>query len=268
MRHLGAIAGRELGAYFRSPVAYGVLVLFSLLSGFFFVAQVVQFDGLVQSIPFYEQFYQQPDFGEQINLNDNFIAEYLGVHWILLLFLVPGLTMNLFAGERQHHTDELLLTSPLSILEIVLGKYLATALMVTLLGAVVALLTGITFWFGNPPPEFAKTAAGLLGLWLLALSYAAFGTFTSALTRSPILAFLLCFLVLLMLALASFFAAGAGEGGGGALLALLRWLSTEHHFGQMRQGLLSTTALAHFVFFIAASLLLAKTAVESVRWRQ
>ena len=265
MRHLPAIAGRELRSYFVSPVAYVVLVLFSVLGGFFFVASVLSFDANVAQAQQFQAF----DFLRDLNLNDHLIMPFYQIMWIVVLFLVPGLTMGLFASEKTNGTQELLMTSPITIWELVLGKYLAAAAMVTLLVVMLGLWTGILFLYGEPEP--LKTLGGLLGLWLIGLAYAAVGCFASSLTKNQLIAFFLALVLLLILWLLSVVADLGGAGGaaaaGSQVSDLLRWLSSADHFEDLMKGLVDTRALAYFAFVIGTFLLLTKAAVESVRWR-
>lgn len=265
MRHLGAIAGRELRSYFVSPVAYVVLVLFAVLGGFFFVASVLSFDANVSQAQQFQAF----DFLQELNLNDHLITPFYQIMWIVVLFLVPGLTMGLFASEKTNGTQELLMTSPITIWELVLGKFLAAAAMVTLLVVMLALWTGILFLYGDPEP--LKTLSGLLGLWLIGLSYAAVGCFASSVTRNQLIAFFLALVLLLILWLLAVVADLGGAGGaaaaGSGVSDLMRWLSSADHFEDLMQGRVDTRSLAYFGFVIGSFLLLTKAAVESVRWR-
>lgn len=265
MRHLGTIAGRELKSLFVSPVAYVVLTLFAVLAGFFFLSSVLQFSEYIARLT---QF-QVLDQLRELNLNDHVIAPFFGVMSVVLLFLVPGITMGLFAAEKANGTDELLLTSPLTIWEIVLGKFLAAAAFVAILVALVALFPAVLFAYGDP--EIPKTLAGLLGLLLVGLSYAAIGAFASSVTRSQVIAFVLSFVLLLLLWMLSFLADLGATGGplgqSSTLTELLRYLSTADHFEEMVKGLVSTSDLVYFAALIGTFLLLAKAAVESVRWR-
>ena len=265
MTHLGAIAGRELRSYFVSPVAYVVLVLFAVLGGFFFVASVLSFDANVsQAMQF-----QAAEFLKELNINDHLLMPFYQIMWIVVLFLVPGLTMGLFASEKTNGTQELLMTSPITIWELVLGKYLAAAAMVTLLVVMMGLWTGILFIYGDPEP--LKTLSGLLGLWLIGLSYAAVGCFASSVTRNQLIAFFLALVLLLILWLLAVVADLGGAGGaaaaGSGLSDVMRWLSSADHFEELTKGLVDTRTLAYFAFMIGTFLLLTKTAVESVRWR-
>jgi len=262
MKHVGTIAGRELKSFFVSPVAYVVLALFAVLAGFFFISGLLQFSDVVIRL----QQFQALDQLRELNLNDHMIGPFLGVMSVVLLFLIPGITMGLFAAEKTNGTDELLLTSPLTIWEIVLGKYLAAAAFVGILVAMVALYPLLLFIYGNP--EVPKTAAGLLGLLLVGLTYTAIGAFASSLTRSQVIAFVLALVLLLLLWMLSFLAdLGAGAGPLGIFSPFLRYLSSSDHFEQLMKGLIDTTDLVYFAVLSGSFLLLAKAAVESVRWR-
>ncbi len=267
MRHIGVIAGRELRSYFVSPVAYAVLALFAVIGGFMFLASVLSFDTSVAQAQQYQAF----DFLQELNLNDHLITPFYQIMWIVFLILIPGLTMGLFAAEKANGTEELLLTSPITIWELVLGKFLAAVAMVTLLTAMLAAFTGIAFLYAEPRPELLKTSAGLIGVWLVGVTYAAVGGFASSLTRNQLIAFFLAIVLTLILWLLSVVAdlggAGGAVGATSQVSEVLRWLSSANHFEDLLKGLVDTRALAYFAFMIASFLLLTKAAVESVRWR-
>lgn len=265
MRHTWPVASRELKSLFVSPVAYAVLTLFAVLAGFFFLSSILQFNEYVVRLQQFQLF----DRLQEMNLNDHVIAPFFDVMSVVLLFLIPGITMGLFAAEKANGTQELLLTSPLTLWELVIGKFLAAALFVTLLVALVALFPGLLFVYGDP--ELGKTGAGLLGLLLVGLAYAAIGAFASSVTQSQLVAFFLAFVLLLVLWMLSFLAdlgaAGGSFGAGTGIGDFLRWLSTSEHFGNLVRGLVDTADLAYFAVVVGTFLLLAKAAVESVRWR-
>ena len=282
MKHLGAIAGRELRSLFVSPVAYAVLTLFAVLAGFFFLLSV---QGFRETMAYYQQV-GQFDVLRQLNLNNQVIGPFIQVMWIVFLFLIPGITMGLFANEKTNGTEELLMTSPITIWELVLGKYLAAAAFVTILIAMMALFPALLFLdadtpvlgaifsgfdLADPDPEGLQMWAGLLGLWLLGLTYAAVGTFSSSLTRNQLVAFFLALALLLILWLLSVVAdLGVAEGAAGTasqVSAVLTWLSTSDHFDKLARGLVDTRDLAYFAFMIGTFLVFTKTSVESVRWR-
>jgi ABC-2 type transport system permease protein len=259
MRHVGNVAARELRGLFLSPVAYGVLALFSVLAGLFFILNLAWFNDLI----FRLQQFQAFDRLEEMNLNDDLIREFYGSMSVVLLFLVPGVTMGLFAAEKTNGTQELLLTSPLTIWDIVLGKFLAGAIFVGVMVAIVGTYPLLLFFYGDP--EAGKTLAGLAAVLLVGWTYVAIGAFASSLTRSQVVAFLVSFVLLLSLLLlpaVSDLGVAAGEAGG-----VLRWVSTAPHFEEMVKGLVTTPDLAYFAVMIGTFLLLTKAAVESVRWR-
>lgn len=264
MKHVGAIAGRELGSLFASPAAYAVLTLFAVLAGFFFLSGVLQFQEYVIRL----QSFQMMEQLNELNLNDHVIAPFYHVMSVVMLFLIPGITMGLFASEKANGTQELLLTSPITIWELVIGKFLAAAAFVLLLVVLLALFPAILFLYGDP--EVGKTASGLLGLLLVGLVYAAIGSFASSVTQSQLIAFFLAFVLLLLLWMLGFLAdLGAAGGSGGAEVTgdLLRWLSSAEHFESMVMGLIDTKDLAYFGVMTAGFLVITKSAVESVRWR-
>ena len=264
MKHVGAIAGRELNSLFVSPVAYAVMTLFAVLAGFFFLSGVLQFQEYVIRL----QSFQAMEQLEELNLNDHVIAPFLHVMSVVLMFLVPGITMGLFASEKTNGTLELLLTSPITIWELVIGKFLAAAAFVAILVLLLALFPAILFTYGDP--EIGKTAAGLLGLLLVGLVYAAIGAFASSVTQNQVIAFVLSFVLLLVLWMLGFLAdlgAAGGAATGEWIGDVLRWLSSADHFESMVMGLVDTKDLAYFGVMAIAFLVLAKTAIESVRWR-
>ncbi|MCH7644440.1 MAG: ABC transporter permease subunit [Myxococcales bacterium] len=259
MRHVASVAGRELRSLFVSPVAYGVLSLFSMLAGMFFILDL----GWFEQVLF--QFQQYPGQLADFNLNDGLLHEFYGSISVILLFLIPGITMGVYAAEKTNGTEELLLTSPLTIWDIVLGKFAAGAIFIAVLIGIVGLFAGMLFLYGDP--EVGKTASGLLGLLLTGWTYVAIGGFASAVTRSQIVAFLITLVVLVTLLLlpgiAEFGIAGSAPG----VSDTLRYLSVQLHFDPLLNGLVDTADLTYFAVMIGSFLVITKAAVESARWR-
>ncbi len=266
MRHTGTIAARDLRALFLSPVAYVVLTLWSVIAGTFFLASLIGFqDRQIQ----YQQFQMLQQI-QAMNLNDDLIEPFIGSMWVIVLFLLPAVTMGLVSSEKANGTEELLLTSPLSIWEIVLGKFLAGVGFVTVMTAIVAFFPAILFVYGEP--EVGKTLTGLLSLLLVSMTYVAVGVFASSVTRNQLIAFILTFVLLLILGMMLPFIvdlsmAGSGLGTDSAIAQIVRWMATGSHVERMLQGLVDTADLAYFVIATAAFLLLSKTVIESARWR-
>ncbi len=261
MKHVPTVAWRELRSLFVSPVAYGVLSLFAVLAGLFFVLGVAAFNTWVLQL---EQ-YQALDQLQKINLSDHLVAQFYDSIGVILLIAVPGITMGLFAAEKTNGTQELLLTSPLTIWDVVLGKFAAAAAFIAILVAVVAAFPGLLFVYGDP--EVGKTVSGLLGLLLMGWTYVSIGVFASSMTRSQVVSFLITIVLLLVLLLMPALSELGVLGGASGLGGALDWISTGEHFQQLLKGLVDTRDLAYFAVIIGSFLLLTKASVESVRWR-
>jgi ABC-2 type transport system permease protein len=259
VKHVPTVAWRELRSMFVSPVAYAVMSLFAVLSGLFFIIHVV---GFLKEIERRAMFGQM---AEQLNLSDHVVAYYLGSMDVVFWFLVPAITMGLFAAEKTNGTQELLLTSPLTMWDIVLGKFAAGASFIAILVAMVAVFPALLFAFGDP--EVGKTVAGLLGMLLAGWTYVAVGAFASSVTRSQVVSFLIAVVLLLLLWMLAAISGLGVLGGEGGVAEALKWLSTGEHVQQMLQGLVDTGDLAYFAVVIGAFLLITKASVESVRWR-
>jgi ABC-2 type transport system permease protein len=257
VRNAFTIAGKELRSYFVSPVAYVVLTGFLLLGGWFFFNLLARFNFLLS---IYSAM-RNPEAQMRLNLNDFVIAPLLHNLSVVLVILVPVITMRSFAEEKRSGTYELLMTSPLSITEIVAGKFLgALGFLIVMLG-----LTGIypliLLMYGNP--EMGVIAAGYLGLLLLATAFLTVGLLTSSFTENQIIAAVSCLVLLLLLYVISWPAETAGP----VLGAVLKYVSLTEHFGEMVKGVLDTKDLVYFGSVILLALFLTQRSVESVRWR-
>jgi len=251
------IAGKELRSYFVSPIAYVVLTGFLLLGGWFFFNLVARFDFLLS---IYSAM-RNPEAQARLNLNEFVIAPLLHNLSVVLVILTPVITMRSFAEEKRAGTYELLMTSPLSVTEIVLGKFLGVlGFLVVMLG-----LTGIypliLLTYGNP--EVGMMASGYLGLFLLAVSFACVGLLTSALTDNQIIAAVSCLVALLLLYVISW----PADTTGGVLGPLLKYVSLTEHFSEMVRGVIRLQDVVYFSSVILLSLFITQRAVESVRWR-
>jgi len=259
VRHVASVAGRELRSLFVSPVAYGVLSLFAVLAGMFFIIDMSWFEQILFQAP------QYPDQLGQFNLNDGLLREFYGSMSVVLLFLIPGITMGVYAAEKANGTEELLLTSPLTIWDIVLGKFAAGAIFIALLVGIIGVFAGVLFVYGDP--EVGKTVSGLLGLLLTGWTYVAIGGVASAITRSQIVAFLVTLVALITLLLLPGMAEFGIAGNAPGVADTLRYLSVQLHFDPLLGGLVDTADLAYFAVMIGSFLVLTKATVESVRWR-
>ena len=257
MRNVLTIVGKELRSYFVSPIAYVVLTGFLLLGGWFFFNLLSRFNLLLS-------LYIQVQGGEaanRFNLNDYVIAPLMHNLAIILVILVPMITMRAYAEERKGGTYELLLTSPVRTGEIVLGKFVAAFLFITIMIGLTLIYPAILVAFGNP--ELGIMASGYLGLLLLATVFVAVGLLTSSFTENQIIAAVSGLVATLLLYVIGWPAETAGD----VLGPLLRYLSVTEHFSEMVRGIIDTRALIYFASLITLALFLTQRSVESLRWR-
>lgn len=258
MRHISAIAGREIRSIFATPVAYVIFSAYAVFAGFIFFASLGLFLTQLQQI----QALGMLQLLDQWNLNDVVIAPAFFTFAIVFLILIPLLTMRAFAEERATGSIELVLTSPVSVWEIVIGKYVAVLSVVALLVALTALYPGLLFLYGNP--EVLQTLGGLLALFLYGAGLAALGCFVSALTQNQIIAASVGIVAALVLLVLPAAADGAQSEG---VRATLRYLGTSTHYEQGLRGQLRSEDLAYFGAMVLIFLSLARAAIDSLRWR-
>jgi ABC-2 type transport system permease protein len=257
VRNALTIAGKELRSYFVSPIAYVVLTGFLLLGGWFFFNLLARFNFLLSVY----SALQNPEAQMRLNLNEFVISPLLHNLSVVLVILIPMITMRSFAEEKRSGTYELLMTSPLSITEIVAGKFIAVVTFLLIMIGLTGIYPLILLAYGNP--EVGVMAAGYLGLTLLAVAFATVGLLTSSLTENQIIAAVSCLVVLLLLYVIAWPADTAGP----VLGEVLKYLSLTEHFAEMVRGVIDTKELVYFASVILLALFLTQRSVESVRWR-
>lgn len=255
MRNVLTIAGKELRSLFVSPIAYVVLTGFLLLGGWFFFNLLFRFSYL---LTVYTGL-QNSEGLQGLNLNEYVMSPLLHNLTIVLVIMIPLISMRAFAEEKRSGTYELLLTSPLTVTEIVVGKLLGAVAFVGIMILLTAIYPAILLLYGNP--ELGVIAAGYLGLFLLAAVFVSVGLLTSSLTENQIVAAVACFVVLLLLYVISWPAETAGVAMGG----MLKYLSVVDHFGEMVKGLIDTQDIVYFLSLIVLSLFLTHRSVEASR---
>jgi ABC-2 type transport system permease protein len=249
-----AIAGRELRAYFASPIAYIVIGLFAALYGAFFVLYLFLF--VEQSMRMGAM-----GMGGPVNVNQMMMRPLLGNMAVVMLFMLPMLTMRTYAEEKRSGTFELLLTSPLTDVQIVLGKFFGAMAVFALMLAVSALNVLLLFVWGTP--EWKQLLTSYLGLLLMGGSFVALGLFLSSLTRSQVVAGAATFAIALLLWIVSWF----GETGSETVRSLASFLSVIEHYEDFSKGVIDTRHLAYYLSFIVFGLFLTVRSVDSERWR-
>jgi ABC-2 type transport system permease protein len=253
MRNILTIAGKELRGYFASPIAYVVIGLFALLFGWFFYVPLSFFNR--------QSMQMSMGMGGNLNINQMLIAPMLTNATVVILFIMPMITMRTYSEEKRSGTIELLLTSPLTDTQIILGKFLGAMGLYAAMLAVTLLHMGILFLYGNP--EWKPVMTGYLGLLLMGGSFLSVGLFISSLTKNQIVAGMATFAVFLMLWVINWIGSFVGP----TAQAILSQLSIVDHFDDFAKGVLDTKHLVYYLSFISFGLFLTAKSVDSERWR-
>lgn len=261
LSNIWAIVAKELRHYFFSPIAYVVMMIFLTLAGYFFHFGLIRFMERFRYFKGMMQVYQNPELLAQLNLNEWVIAPALFNMVFVFLFLLPLVMMRSFAEEKRQRTDELLLTSPLTTDEILLGKFLGAMAFIAILLAPTAAYQAVLFSVSEP--ELGPVLTGYAGVALFAAAGVSIGLFASSLTENQIIAAVITFVVLLFMFIINF--VGASEGT--FLGDLVKYLSVADHLKNLLRGILDTRDLVYFGSIIALFLFLTKRSLESVSWR-
>ena len=252
MRNAFTIAGKELRGFFVSPMGWVVMGLYALLFGYFFMAHLTYF---------VQQSMQSQMGGGPININQFMIRPLLQNVALINLFLLPMITMRAYAEEKRSGTIELLLTSPVSDLQIILGKFLGAIGFYAALLAVTMVYVGILFAFGTP--EWRPVVTGYLGLLLMGGCFLSVGLFISSTTKNQVVAGAATFVVFLLLWIISWL----GQSAGPAVASVLEYLSIVWHFEDFGKGVIDTKHVIYYLSFITFGLFLTMKSVDTERWR-
>ena len=235
MRNVLPIFRREMFAYFYSPVAYIVISVFLILTGWFFTS-------------------------EMFLSNESSLRSVFGIIPFIFIFFIPAVTMRLLSEERKSGTIELLVTMPVSDIEIVLGKYFAglgfliVALLFTIPYALTIMILG--------EPDTGMLFTGYIGLVLMGASYVAIGIFASTVSKNQVVAFIISFAIIFVLWLINKFLMFVPP----PLVPLLQYLSIDYHYENIGRGVIDSRDIAYYLSLIVFMLSLAKLSLESRKW--
>ena len=256
MRNILAIAHKELKSYFSGPIAYIAIGMWALLYGYFFVA-ILQFF-VRQSMQMNQMGMQGP---QSMNVNQQLIRPLVQNVTILVLFLMPMVTMRTYSEEKRSGTIELLLTSPLSDFQIIMGKFLGAMALYLVMLAVSLIHIAILFIYGHP--EWKPILTAYLGLVLLGGCFISLGLFISSLTKNQIVAGIVTFAVFLFLWIITWI----GSFSGPTVDKLTTYLSIIDHLDDFGKGVIDTTHVIYYLSFMTFGLFLTAKSVDSERWR-
>jgi ABC-2 type transport system permease protein len=254
MRNVMAIAGRELRSYFASPIAYVVIGFFALVFGWMYVGIMTWFvqQGTQMGMGMGPQ---------NLNVNQQMIRPLLLNMTVVFLFVLPLITMRTYSEEKRSGTMELLLTSPITDLEIILGKFFGALALYGVMLAVTVIHFGLLFWFGRP--EWKPLLTAYLGLLLFGASFISIGLFISSLTKNQIVAGAATFAVFLLLWIIDWIGASFGP----TAENVFKYLSMTGHLDDFIKGVIDTKHLVYYVSFIIFGLFLTARSVDTERWR-
>jgi len=222
-----AILKKEINSFFASPIGYLVIAIFLLLNGLFLWL-----------------------FKGEFNILDNGFADlssfFLLAPWILI-FLIPAVTMRSFSDEKKQGTLELLLTKPISTLQLVLGKYFGAFILIIIALIPTLLYVYTVYQLGNPEGnlDVGSTLGSYFGLLFLVAAYTAIGVFASTLSDNQIIAFLVGILVCFLIF--NGFDASASLFSNGEIQQTIQSLGAKAHFDSISRGVIDTRDLVYFI---------------------
>lgn len=241
------IAWAELRRWFRVPSSWFILAAILFQLAFLFFLFVEGFTDHIQPANLNST--------NPVGLSDAVILPYLWWSGILLLGMLPLLSMRLVSEERQRQTWSLLASAPIEPLQIILGKFLGLTLLISLIVALIALLP--ISLFTAAAIDFMRLGSGLLGLWLLLVSFGAAGLYCSTLTDEPVVAALAAYGLLLLSTLFYFSSSMPGAASG-----VLQYLAHFSHFSDWLEGRFDSIHLIYFALFTLLFLWLASRRIN------
>ena len=252
MRTIFAITRKELEQYFASPIAYVVVSLFLLLSGIFFFLYLKFY---IQQITMTGQMGQ-----EAAEVSQAIMRPFFSNIAFFFLMIFPLITMRQVAEEKKLGTYELLMTSPVSVTQLVVGKFLGTVAFMAVILLLIAVYPAILFILGHP--DLGPIATGFLGLLLLGAAFLAFGILFSALTDSQIVAAVLGFVFLLILWIINFLTSADTWYG-----KVVQYISIYQRFDDFTKGIVNFSDAFYYLSFAFVGLFITGIVLQSQRWK-
>jgi ABC-2 type transport system permease protein len=258
MRNVMAVAGKELRAYFHSPIAYLVMTVYTVLCGFVFYSSMAFF--AIQSLRLAAQ---GGGMGmPPLSLNEFIIRPILGgVLTVVLLFLIPLMTMRLYAEEKRSGTIELLLTSPLTDMEIIMGKFLGSMILFAILEALTFTYFAVLFIYGNPNAK--PLIANALGMLLYGAALMALGMWISTFTKNQIIAGAVGLAAFLLLYLLDWVSAYSQSVVG----QVMSYIALTTHFDNFSKGVIQLSDVVYYLSVVILGIFLTARSVEALKGR-
>jgi ABC-2 type transport system permease protein len=255
MNNILAIAHKELKSYFSTPIAYVVIGFFALLFGYFFYAMLVIFNQQSAQFGGVE--------GGAVDINQQLIRPLFLNASVILLFVLPLITMRTYSEEKRSGTIELLLTSPVTDVEIILGKFLGAMALYAAMLAITVIHMLLLFSYANPKPEWTVPVIGYVGLLLMGGCFISVGLLISSLTKNQIVSGMVTFAVFLLLWVINWIASFTGP----TTQSVLNYLSITDHFDDFTRGILDTKHFIYYFSVMSFGLFLTARSVDTERWK-
>ena len=260
MNNIWAIAQREIRSYFVSPVAYGIIAGFLIMTGFFFYVQLTYFlDITVRTMMQAQMYGQMPP---TVNVNLSVVRPLLGNFAFLSLLMLAMITMRLIAEEKKTMTIELMFTSPVTTFQMVIGKFLAGYTLYVIMISLTSVYFIILAMYGNP--SIFPIISGYLGLLLLGAVFTSIGLLVSSFTGNQLVAVALSLSIFLILWVIDWPTNFIGQS---TVSSLLSYISLPNHFSDFIKGVIDSKHIVYFLSVIALSLFLTHRSLESMKWR-
>lgn len=256
MKNIITITSKELKSYFISPIAYVITTVFLILIGYMFFSRVSAYSLECFKLMNYSKAV------EAKNVNIEVFMRNFQTMTTIIMFMIPIITMRVFAEEKKNKTMELLMTSPVSVSEIVIGKFLASFIMFIVMCSLTIYMPLFVSVYSNL--DWGPIFTGYLGILLIGGVFISIGIFTSALTENQVVAALISFGIILI-----FFAiewlASFSEG---ITAYVLRYLSLISHLLNFLRGSIVSQNVIYYLSFTALMLFMTFRVIESKRWKQ
>jgi len=266
MRNIIAIARKELGVYFTTPLAWIIFTAMGFLSAVFFIGILGNFKQVQEIARAVTWQRLGPDAAAYKNLTDGVVIQLWGVVLIITLFAGPFLSMRLFAEEKKQKTFELLMTAPVRPIEIVLGKYLAaTGIVGATIGMTIVyplILTVVGSAESGSALEWSTVGLGYLAMMLLGMTVMSIGMFISSLTESQMVAAFFTFVV----SLAWFALRTVAQQVQEPVRSVINYASFDQHLENLMKGVFDPKAVLFFLSIITLQIVLTHRAVDAQRW--
>ncbi|MBI5892842.1 MAG: ABC transporter permease subunit [Deltaproteobacteria bacterium] len=249
---------KELKSYFTSPIAYVVITIFLVISGYFFYNIIATFATISYQATINPMAAKQYGL---LNVTEIVVRPLFGNISMIMLLMMPLLTMRLFSEEKKTGTIELLLTYPITDMQVLLGKFFACLAVYLLMLVLTALYPILIMIYGQP--EVGPIITGYIGLFLLGASFISLGIFASSITENQIIAATVAFGALIFFWMLSFSVGLADP----AIGKIISYISITEHLEAFAKGVIDTEDIIYYGIFIILFLFLTLRALESNKWR-